>query len=293
MSENVWPTLAQTLARGDSAILLQVLESEGSSPGRQGFKMMVGPGEEMAGSIGGGIMEHKMVEKARDMLKKGDSHYFIKAQIHRKDVARDQSGMICSGRQRIVLFPLSPSDEPTVSQISTAFEKSTRETFRLSPNGLHFHPQNTPPKPFSFSYTSDEAWEYEEQCGHKDTVHIIGGGHVGLATSRQFALLDFHVKCYDDRPGLNTMTANTWAHECIVTPYPELGDHIPAGPNEYVLIMTFGYRGDDAAMRALLLKDFRYLGMMGSQAKVNKLLADLRRDGFSEDEIARVHTPIG
>ena len=52
-------------------MLLYVLESKGSSPGRQGFFMTVNAKGEMAGSIGGGIMEHKFVELAREKLRAG------------------------------------------------------------------------------------------------------------------------------------------------------------------------------------------------------------------------------
>ena len=49
-------------------MLLYVLESTGSSPGRQGFFMAVNANNEMEGSIGGGIMEHKFVEMAKEKL---------------------------------------------------------------------------------------------------------------------------------------------------------------------------------------------------------------------------------
>ncbi len=49
-------------------MLLYVLESNGSSPGRQGFFMGVNSLGEMEGSIGGGIMEYKFVEMAKGKL---------------------------------------------------------------------------------------------------------------------------------------------------------------------------------------------------------------------------------
>jgi len=63
----VWALAAASLRAGTPATLLCVLRREGSSPGRQGFKMSVTPADS-AGSIGGGIMEHKFVELARQRL---------------------------------------------------------------------------------------------------------------------------------------------------------------------------------------------------------------------------------
>ena len=61
----VWEFIAEKLRSGIPVILLYVLESNGSSPGRQGFKMAVSNGE-LCGSIGGGIMEYKLVETAKE-----------------------------------------------------------------------------------------------------------------------------------------------------------------------------------------------------------------------------------
>ena len=105
--------------------------------------------------------------------------------------------------------------------------------------------------------------------------------------------LDFFVSNYDDREGLNTFEANPFAHQKIVTDYAKLADFIPEGKNQFVIVMTFGYRGDDVAVRALLGKKFGYFGMMGSETKVSTLLDGLRKDGFSEDVIAQLKTPAG
>ena len=103
----IWSFIVKKLEQEINIVLMLVLESAGSSPGRQGFKMAVSADDQMDGSIGGGIMEHKLVVKARDMLKKKEQNYFFKKQIHRKDSPQDQSGMICSGEQTVVLIPIS------------------------------------------------------------------------------------------------------------------------------------------------------------------------------------------
>ena len=62
---NVWIFIHEKLSAALDVMLLYVLESEGSSPGRQGFKMAVAADGTFCGTIGGGIMEHKLVEKAK------------------------------------------------------------------------------------------------------------------------------------------------------------------------------------------------------------------------------------
>ena len=57
----IWKLILDSLKVNIPVMLLCVLESKGSSPGRQGFFMAVNEAGEMEGSIGGGIMEHKFV----------------------------------------------------------------------------------------------------------------------------------------------------------------------------------------------------------------------------------------
>src|SRR5215210_8695139 len=94
-----WKLIANSLERNTPVMLLYVLESKGSSPGRQGFFMAVNAKGEMEGSIGGGIMEHKFVEMAKEKLRAASSELRVgqlKRQLHDKSAAKNQSGMICS-----------------------------------------------------------------------------------------------------------------------------------------------------------------------------------------------------
>ena len=86
----VWEFVLQKLNSGKRVILLYVLESKGSSPGRQGFHMAVAEDDSMQGSIGGGIMEHKFVELTRHALKNNDELNEIINQVHDKEEAKKQ-----------------------------------------------------------------------------------------------------------------------------------------------------------------------------------------------------------
>ena len=66
---DTWQFILQKFVQEDSIILLYVLQSNGSSPGRQGFKMAVSSDGDIFGTIGGGIMEHKFVELSHALLK--------------------------------------------------------------------------------------------------------------------------------------------------------------------------------------------------------------------------------
>ncbi len=131
-----WTFISNSLDKGIGVMLLYVLESIGSSPGRQGFFMAVNANGHMEGSIGGGMMEHKFVEMARERLREQEfKEQEIRKQYHDKSAAKNQSGMICSGEQTIFLYHVQPSDLTTIKNIITSLEQNNNGTLTLSSSG--------------------------------------------------------------------------------------------------------------------------------------------------------------
>lgn len=289
----IWKLIAKSLQEALPVMLLYVLESKGSSPGRQGFFMAVTVDGTMEGSIGGGIMEHKFVEMAKEKLRAGSQESGVRKQVHDKSAATNQSGMICSGEQTVLLYPVKEKDAEVVQNIITSLKQNKNGSLRLSPEGLFFS-SAIPAKDFQFSMQSEEDWGYVEKTGYKNQLFIIGGGHCALALSKLMRGMDFYITLYEEREGLNTVLQNEFTHEVIIVDdYTALANLIPSGPNQYVVIMTFGYRTDDIALRSLLDKTFTYLGVLGSKKKMEKFFTDYMNDGIAATALQRIHTPVG
>jgi xanthine dehydrogenase accessory factor len=239
-------------------------------------------------------MEHKFVEMAKEKLRvQGNKVQEVRKQIHDKAAATNQSGMICSGEQTIFLYPVQPDDADTIQQIIHSLEANKNGSLCLSPQGISFS-STIPAKSFNFSFQSEEDWEYVEKTGLRNQLFIIGGGHCALAFSKLMRSIDFYICVYEERPDLNTLVKNEFAHEIImVDDYTGLSNLIPSGPDQYIVVMTQGYRTDDEAIRALLGKQFNYLGVLGSKKKMEKLFTELRNDGITEPVLQRIHTPAG
>lgn len=289
----IWHQVAKCLHNNISVMLLYVLESKGSSPGRQGFFMAVNADGEMEGSIGGGIMEHKFVEMAKEKLQISNSKFQIKKQVHDKSAAKDRSGMICSGEQTILIYQVQKNDKETIDAIILCLEENRNGTLTLSPGNLQFS-ETCPSRNFHFEMRSEEDWIYREKIGYKNHLYIIGGGHCALAFSKIMAMMDFYIHLFDEREGLNTMQQNGFVHEKkLILGYEELGKLISSGENNYVVIMTFGYRTDDKALRALLDKQFKYLGLLGSKKKIEEMFNAYRSEGVSDEVLKKIYSPIG
>ena len=113
---HIWNLIARCLQQQIPVTLLYVLESSGSSPGRQGFFMAVSANGEMEGSIGGGIMEHRFVEMAKATLAE-EQNSSIRKQVHNKTSGKNNSGMICSGEQSILVYLVKPADMTSIQHI--------------------------------------------------------------------------------------------------------------------------------------------------------------------------------
>lgn len=287
-----WKLIAGSLDSDIPVMLLYVLESKGSSPGRKGFMMAINSAGKMEGSIGGGIMEHKFVEMAKQQLEQICTGPSIKKQIHDKKAAKDQSGMICSGEQTIFLYRVKTSDKPIIQSILISLEQNRNGLLTLSPQGLSF--ADNVKGDDSFIMRSEADWSYREMTGYRYHIHIVGGGHCALQLSRMMSTLGFYVHIYEDRPGLNTLQQNECADEKIlVNDYSELKTLIGADTNTYVVLMTWGYRTDDIALKALVGKNFKYLGVLGSRAKIKKLFDEYTQMGIDKEWLKSIHSPIG
>ncbi len=287
----VWEHALASLRAEVPVALLCVLDSRGSSPGRQGFKMSV-TAASLAGSVGGGIMEHKFVEQARARLRQPEAEPLVRHQIHRSDAPADRSGLICSGEQWLLVLPLRPPDLPVVQRLAERLRNGDPGRLTLSAASRLALAEATDTGPH-YTLALGPAWQYSERLGFRDHATIVGGGHVGLALSRTLATLEFDLTVLDNRPDLNTHQLNPYAHHKRVVRYEDLAREIAPGPHQYVILMTFGYRTDLVALRQLLPLPLRYLGVMGSASKIADMLATLRAEGVPAEQLARVHAPIG
>jgi len=285
---STWKFIREHIGHGDRVGLLYVLESNGSSPGRKGFAMAATE-TECTGSIGGGIMEFKLVELCRQMITTNNREAKLITQYHDKEHVTDQSGMICSGMQRVVIKVL---DRRHLELIDSCLATG-QEQKQLIITPVQIELQEVLTEREGFVFENENNWRYAETLGEEPRIHIIGAGHISQALSELMSRLGFYVLVYDDRSELNTFINNQSAHEKHVIDFDTIGEHITNDVRAYVVIMTIGYRLDKKVLKQLIQKEFRYLGMLGSKAKIQTLFAELLEEGYTQEQLSKVQAPIG
>jgi xanthine dehydrogenase accessory factor len=125
------------------------------------------------------------------------------------------------------------------------------------------------------------------------TLLIVGGGHIGLSLATIGEHVGFSVAVMDDR----TMYANPerfpMADYVKAGDFPEMLADFPIGQNTYIVMVSRGHKQDETALRAVVNRGARYVGMIGSKRRVSTVLRHLAEEDFAIEALEQVYTPIG
>jgi len=163
---------------------------------------------------------------------------------------------------------------------------------------------NRKPRMVHYELSDDFAQETGLICGGQMDVYIepiepspelyvVGAGHVGFHLARLAHEVGFRVHVVDDREKFANRERFPDAVEIVVDDIPAWIARANLPPHAYAVIVTRGHTNDLEAMRALAPLELRYLGLIGSRAKVARIYDALVSDQMAPGLLARVHAPIG
>jgi xanthine dehydrogenase accessory factor len=124
-------------------------------------------------------------------------------------------------------------------------------------------------------------------------LYIVGAGHVAQHLARVAKPVGFRTHVLDDREKFANRERFPDADEITVDSIPEWLHRADVPANAYVVVVTRGHRHDLDALRALAARDLRYLGLIGSTAKVKRIYDALVAEAMPLECLWRVHAPIG
>jgi xanthine dehydrogenase accessory factor len=232
VNKEVFAAVTAALERGESAALVTIVATTGSTPQRVGAKMLVFADGRTVGTIGGGCYENDAFGKAREAIR------LRKPQLVHYELDDDfaqETGLICGGQMDVYIEPIEPSPE----------------------------------------------------------LYIVGAGHVGFHLARVAQEAGFNIHVVDDREKFANAERFPGAAEIVVDDIPSWLMRTQLPPHAYAVIVTRGHTNDLEALRALAPRELRYLGLIGSRAKVARIYDELAKSDIPADALGRVHAPIG
>jgi len=126
------------------------------------------------------------------------------------------------------------------------------------------------------------------------TAHLVicGSGHIAHALAKLAPDLDFEVTVLDDREQFLNAERFPGARR-LVGEFEQLLSEYQAPANAFVAIVTRGHRHDQDCLEWALGQQARYVGLVGSRAKIRTILGMAAAKGFPEAELRKVRSPIG
>ncbi len=134
---------------------------------------------------------------------------------------------------------------------------------------------------------------YIEPIEPSPELYVVGAGHVGFHLANLAHEVGFRVHVIDDREKFANRERFPNATEVVAQDISEWLSNTAIPPHSYVVVVTRGHTNDLEALRALAPRDLRYLGLIGSRAKVARIYDALIADRMPADVLTQVHAPIG
>lgn len=133
-----------------------------------------------------------------------------------------------------------------------------------------------------------------ERVSGRPNIFIFGAGHVGQALALSSVLLGYDVVVVDDRAEFASRKRLPDTRiKLVVDDFDKAIRDLHIGPRSAAVIVTRGHQFDEICLDNLLRLQTGYLGMIGSKRRVLSIFKRLSHQGFTSDDLSRVHAPIG
>ena len=268
---------------GEEIALATVVETWGSSPRPLGSKMVVTRAGKMAGSVSNGCIEGAVFEEAQKVLKSGKPEG---AAVGVADDVAFDVGLACGGHIEVFVQPLTRVHRQLMEMLNRNQPATLRTNLVTGEAELVEGTRGS-------ELARRDGDVFTEPFRRPAHLVIIGAIHIAIPLHRLAKLMGYRVTVVDARAKFATKERFPEADELLVAWPDEAMSKIVVDSATYVVILTHDPKFDLPALRSVLKKDAGYIGAIGSRKTNQNRFDALRKEGFTEEELARVHGPIG
>ena len=306
------PVMHERLGREEAVIRVSVATVRGSAPREPGACMLIGA-QRIDGTIGGGHLELKATEIAREML--ASSH-----QPSRLDrfALGATLGQCCGGAVNLWFDRYETADRGFVEETQNAARAGKPAVMLTLPQAdgcirrsLHVADTRNQSAAPAVAAAIDDLLEAPPDAARALLVRIdqseallervdpeglplwlFGAGHVGKALVNVLSDLPFNITWIDSRPEEFPAVLSPEVNVRVADDPAALLREAPG--NAYFLVMTHSHDLDFALCREILLRnDFAFAGLIGSETKAACFNLRFGRENIPAENVARLVSPIG
>lgn len=264
----------------------------------------------VVGSVSGGCVETAVIQASLEAIGAGAPRLLDFGALSDESVW--QVGLSCGGRIQVWVdpepgkreawqktFDLLSRDTPSV--LVTRFEpfeqwvwEASSESDFVGPIGLI--------GPIRESYQARESREVSVE-GERYFLHvlptrermvIVGAVHIAIPLVKFAKELGFETVVIDPRRALASPERFPVAPDKIIGEWPERGlAEVALTEETYAVVLTHDPKIDDVALAVFLRSTVAYIGALGSRMTQEKRRQELSAQGFTPEDLARIHGPVG
>ena len=266
--------------------LATVISTWGSAPRPVGGQMAIDSNGEIIGSVSGGCIEGAVINEGINSINDG------KLRIKDYGISNDMAwevGLACGGELKILIQPLNLEDKIVYSIVENI---KNREPTKLIINCLtgSRHIDNSIINQIS-SYDKIKE-EFIHVIDPKPRLFIVGAVHIAQALISLAKTADFEIILIDPRD--HFATQERFPNCKIINEWPDTAlSNFILDKATHLVTLTHDPKIDDPALIYTLKKDIGYIGSLGSKKTHNKRCERLIDIGFSQNDINKIHGPIG
>lgn len=309
----------QMLKSGADFTLAFVLESGGSTPRKAGAGMIIRRDMTIVGTIGGGVVEATVIRRASQVF--ADKRPII-AELVLEEKGEFAIGSICGGSVKVLIEYFSPDDTRDMAYVEALVSAASSEArayiaalisdsgatpltckclIRTDGSVISTDIDHVMITQIKTVLDSGDMYAHTDQfqiylfpVGTDGTVYIFGAGHCGEKLAHFVHCVGFGTVVIDDRSEFANAARFSQADRIIVPQKrDEPFDNIVFGEDSYIVILTKSHVYDEIVLRMALRTGAGYIGMIGSKKKRETIYRHLLDDGYTQDDIKKVHSPIG
>ncbi len=278
---------------GLCAALATVVQTWGSAPRRVGSQLAIGGDGRIEGSVSGGCVEGAVIVEALEAIEEGEARLL---EFGVSDEDAFAVGLACGGTIRVLVEPvgkvlpeamLTELVEGRARREALAYEVNLETGRRALRSGAHAERMRM------------DRSGFEEDGQTFIAVHnpplrliVVGAVHIAQALVPMARIAGYDPVIVDPREAF--ASENRFPGEQILHDWPdEAVAQLGLDARTALVLLTHDPKLDDPALEAALKADVFYIGALGSTRTHSKRIARMQEAGFTEDQIARIHGPIG
>lgn len=296
------PDVEHWLAQGERVALCTVISTWGSAPRQAGAVMAVSESGGLVGSVSGGCVEGAVLTTSKEVIQTGQAqllHFGV------QDDTAWEVGLACGGEIDVFVQPLDPqlfahllprlkADEPmTLATIIKGDEiggqtlaDETGQVLAQSGNGPAARTARIPS-------LENDGTVFVTPLVASPTLILVGASHVAAALVNIAHMMEFRVVVIDPRKAF--MSEERFANaDKLVSVWPQLAiDDIGITNTTAIALLSHDPKIDEPALMVALRSPAFYVGALGSRRVQAQRRDHLLKAGLTEQELARLHAPIG